>query len=62
MIRYGITGEVGHQRVGERDIMDERLTMNVTKVINHYGNPIVMANVDGNYDKGGLPEQYSPSI
>jgi SnoaL-like domain len=40
----------------KRDIMDERLTMNVTKVINHYGNSIVTANVDGNYDKRGLPE------
>jgi hypothetical protein len=40
----------------KRDIMDERLTMNVTKVINHYGNFIVTANVDGNYDKRGLPE------
>jgi hypothetical protein len=40
----------------KRDIIDERLTMNVTKVINHYGNFIVMANVDGNYDKRGLPD------
>jgi hypothetical protein len=40
----------------KRDMMDERLTMNVTKVINHYGNSIVTANVDGNYDKRGLPE------
>jgi hypothetical protein len=30
--------------------------MNVTKVINHYGNSIVTANVDGNYDKRGLPK------
>ena len=34
----------------------ERLTMNVTKVIKHYGNFIVTANVDGNYDKRGLPD------
>ena len=40
----------------KRDIIDERLTMNVTKVINHYGNSIVTANVDGNFDKRGLPE------
>ena len=39
-----------------RDIIGERLTMNVTKVINHYGNFIVTANVDGNYDKRGLPD------
>jgi len=40
----------------KHDIIGERLTMNVTKVINHYGNFIVTANVDGNYDKRGLPD------
>ena len=40
----------------KRDIFGERLTMNVTKVINHYDNFIVTANVDGNYDKRGLPD------
>jgi hypothetical protein len=40
----------------ERDVIGARLTMNVTKVINHYDNFIVTANVDGNYDKRGLPD------
>jgi hypothetical protein len=40
----------------ERDIIGERLTMAVTEVVEHYGNFIVMANVDGNYDKRGLPD------
>ena len=40
----------------KRDIIGDRLTMNVTKVISHYGNFIVTANVDGNYDKRGLPD------
>jgi 4-oxalocrotonate tautomerase len=40
----------------KRDIIGERLTMNVTKMIKHYGNFIVTANVDGNYDKRGLPD------
>jgi hypothetical protein len=40
----------------KRDIIGERLTMNVTKAVNHYGNFIVTANVDGNYDKRGLPD------
>ena len=40
----------------ERDIVGEQLTMNVTEVIEHYGNFIVTANVDGNYDKRGLPD------
>jgi hypothetical protein len=30
--------------------------MNVTKVISHYGNFIVTANVEGNYDKRGPPD------
>jgi hypothetical protein len=40
----------------KRDIIGERLTMNVTKVINHYENFITTAIVDGNYDKRGLPD------
>ena len=49
----------GKPTIGEwakRDIIGERLTMNVTKVINHYGNFIVTANVVGDYDKRGLPD------
>jgi hypothetical protein len=40
----------------ERDIIGERLTMHVVKIVEHYGNFIVTANVDGNYDKRGLPD------
>jgi hypothetical protein len=40
----------------KREIIGVRLTMNVTKVITHYENFIVTANVDGNYDKRGLPD------
>jgi hypothetical protein len=40
----------------KRDIIGERLTINVVKVINHYGNSILTANVDGTYDKRGLPD------
>jgi hypothetical protein len=40
----------------ERDIIGERLTMNLIRVIEHYGNFIVTANVDGDFDKRGLPE------
>jgi hypothetical protein len=32
------------------------LTMDVTEVIEHYGNVIVTANVDGKYDKRGMPD------
>jgi hypothetical protein len=40
----------------ERDIIGDRLTISVTKIVNHYGNFIVTANVDGNFDKRGLPD------
>jgi hypothetical protein len=49
-------GKLAIREWAKRDIIGERLTMNVTKVINHYGNFIVTANVDGNYDKRGLPD------
>src|SRR5260370_23592361 len=40
----------------EGDIIGERLTMKVTKLVKHYGNFIATADVDGNYDKSGLPD------
>ncbi len=39
-----------------RDIIGERLTLNVVKSIQHYGNSIVTAHVDGLFDKRGLPD------
>jgi len=39
-----------------RDITGERLTMHVVKIMEHYGNFILTANIDGNYDKRGLPD------
>ncbi|SRR5258708_6030404 len=49
----------GKQAIREwaaRDIIGERLTMHVVKIVEHYGHFIVTANVDGNYDKRGLPD------
>jgi hypothetical protein len=40
----------------ERDIIGEKLTIAVTKIARHYGNFIVTADVDGNFDKRGLPD------
>jgi hypothetical protein len=39
-----------------RDIIGQRLTMNVTKVISRHGHFIVTASVDGSCDKRGLPD------
>jgi hypothetical protein len=38
----------------KRDIIGERLTMNVVAVIEHHGNFIVTANIDSDFDKRGL--------
>src|ERR1700739_2331445 len=40
----------------ERDIIGDRLTIVVTRIVSHYGNFIVTANVDGNFEKRGLPD------
>jgi ketosteroid isomerase-like protein len=40
----------------ERDIIGERLTIAVTKVVRHYDNLIVTADIDGDFDKRGLPD------
>ena len=40
----------------ERDIVGQNLTMEVTTVIEHYGNCIVTANVRGRFDMTGLPD------
>jgi hypothetical protein len=40
----------------EHDIVGQRLTMDVTHVIQHYGNLIVTANVSGKFDMTGLPD------
>ncbi len=40
----------------ERDIIGEKLTIAVTKIVMHYSNFIVTADVDGNFDKRSLPD------
>jgi hypothetical protein len=49
-------GKLAITEWAKRDIIGVKLTMNVTKVINHYDNFIVTANVDGSYEKRGLPD------
>ena len=38
-----------------RDVIGERLTLEVATVVEHYGHSIVTAHVDGLFDKRGLP-------
>jgi hypothetical protein len=39
-----------------RDIIGERLTLEVVATVEHYGHSIVTAHVDGLFDKRGLPD------
>jgi SnoaL-like domain len=39
-----------------RDIIGDSLTMDVTTVVEHYGNFIITANVVGKFDMRGLPD------
>jgi ketosteroid isomerase-like protein len=38
-----------------REMIGERVTMYVVKAVAHHGNAVVTANVDGDFDKRGLP-------
>ncbi len=49
-------GKAAIRKWADRDIIGERLKMDVTEVIEHYGNFIVTANVDGDFDKRGMPD------
>jgi hypothetical protein len=49
-------GKTAIREWAERDIIGERLTIAVTKVVRHYDNLIVTADIDGDFDKRGLPD------
>ena len=59
LVNDQLTDYWGRQAIASwaaRDIIGERLTLNVVKSIQHYGNSIVTAHVDGLFDKRGLPD------
>jgi ketosteroid isomerase-like protein len=49
-------GKAAIREWAERDIIGERLTIAVTKVVRHYDNVIITADIDGEFDKRGLPD------
>ena len=51
-------GKPAIRQWAERDLFGEKLTIKATKVVNHYGNCIVTADVDGCFDKRGLPDPF----
>jgi hypothetical protein len=40
-----------------RELVGDKVTMEVTEVLDHYGDTIVRARYDGEFDKAGLPEE-----
>ena len=59
LVNDQLTDYWGRQAIASwaaRDIIGERLTLKVVKILQHYGNSIVTAHADGLFDKRGLPE------
>jgi hypothetical protein len=40
-----------------KELVGDRVTMEVTEIVHHYGDTIVRARYDGNYDKTNLPDE-----
>ena len=49
-------GKAAIRAWAERYIIGERRRIAVTEVVKHYDNFIVTADIDGNFDKRGLPD------
>ena len=55
--RREIAGINAIRRFMAKEIVGDRVTMEVREVIDHYGDTIVRARWDGNYDKTNLPDE-----
>jgi hypothetical protein len=49
-------GKAAIGKWAEREIFDPKVTMDIVSAVDHYGDLIVTAKLDGNYDKTGLPD------
>ena len=49
-------GKTAIAKWAEREIFGPKVTMEVAKAVDHYGDLIVTAKLDGNYEKSGLPD------
>ena len=49
-------GKAAIAKWAEREIFGAKVTMEVVDALDHYGDLIVTAKLDGNYDKSGLPD------
>ena len=52
-----ITGHEAIRRWVEKEVVGDKLTIDVREVLDHYGDPIVRGAYEGNYDKTNLPNE-----
>jgi SnoaL-like domain len=55
--RREIVGSDAIRRFVDKEIVGDRVTMDVREVVDHYGDTIVRAAYDGTYDKTNLPDE-----
>lgn len=55
--RREIIGVDAIRRFVEKEIVGDRVTMEVREVIDHYGDTVVRARYDGTFDKTNLPDE-----
>jgi ketosteroid isomerase-like protein len=55
-IQREFRGKVAIGKWAEREIFGANVTMEVMRAVDHYGEVIVTAKLDGTYDKTGLPD------
>jgi hypothetical protein len=53
--RREFRGAAAIRRWVAKEIVGDKVTMEVTEVLNHYGDQVVRARYDGQYDKTNLP-------
>jgi hypothetical protein len=56
-VQREIAGIGAIRRFLAKEIIGDRVTMEVREVIDHYGDTVVRARIDGDYDKTNLPEE-----
>ena len=54
--RREINGIAAIRRWVEKEMVGDSVTIDVTEVVNHYGDTVVRGRYDGTYDKTNLPE------
>ena len=57
--RREISGSDAIRAFMAKEFVGDHVTMDVTKVIDHYGDTIVRARYDGTYDKTNLPDDFA---